>query len=85
VGIRWPPSGVSRRQDLPIGVSCDVLVTSGFLGSFDELPLLEAGAGRTPSNLGGLDELERHRDSGGAGAGSLRELLTHQLRANPES
>ena len=37
----WPPSGVNRRQDLPIGVSCDLLVTSGFVGSFDELALLE--------------------------------------------
>jgi hypothetical protein len=64
-----------------------LLVTSGFVESFDEFPFLEARAGTdegdevrgvhgTPSSLGGLDELERHRDSGGAGAGSLGDPLT---------
>ena len=71
----WPASGVSGRQHLPIGVSCDLLVSSGFVGSFEEFPLLEVGAGadesdevrcvdRAPAGLCGLDELERHRDAG---------------------
>ena len=47
-----------------------------FVGSFDELAVDERGAGaderdqvwgvdRAPAVLGGLDELERHRQSGG--------------------
>ena len=49
----WPPSGVNRRQDLPIGVSCDLLVTFGFVGSFDELALLEPT--NAPATLFGHD------------------------------
>ena len=37
--------GASNSQDLWIGVSCDLLIISYVVGSFDELALLEPGAG----------------------------------------
>ena len=57
----------------------------GELGAFDEDAPLEAGAGpdegdevrtvhRPPAVLGGLDELERHGEAGGFGAGALGHL-----------
>jgi hypothetical protein len=63
-------------------VSRGLLVTSWFVGSFDQLALLEPGAGShksdevrcvdgSPSGLSGLDALERHRDPGGPTAWSL--------------
>ena len=69
-----------------MGVSGGLLVTSWFVGSFDQQAFVEAGSGadecdevgcvdRAPSGLGGLDELERHRDAGGPRAGSLGDPL----------
>ena len=63
-------------------MSRDLLITSCFVGSFDELAVLERRAGTdqgdelgcvhgTPPGLCGLDELERHGDTGGPGAGPL--------------
>ena len=57
------------------------------MGSLDECALLEAGSGayqrdqvwgvdRAPPGLGGLDQLERHRDPGRARAGPLGDPLT---------
>ena len=71
-------------------VSRRLLVTSLLIlvvGSFDEFAVLELCAGAdegdevgcvdcAPSGLGGLDELERHRDAGGAGAGALGDSLS---------
>ena len=59
---------------------------SGFVRSFDELALVERGAGpdqsdqvggvdHPPPGLRGLDQLERHRDPGGAGARALGDPL----------
>jgi hypothetical protein len=67
-------------------VSRDLLITFRFFGSFDESALLERCAGadqgdevrsvdRPPADLGGFDELEGHRDSGGSRAGSLGDPL----------
>ena len=60
--------------------------TSWFVGSFDELAVLEHRAGTyqydevgcvhgAPAVLGGLDELERHRDTGGPRSRFLRDPL----------
>src|SRR4249919_3432653 len=85
----WIP-GWSNSQDLWIGVSRDLLITSGFLawfvGSFHEPALLEGGAGAdqsdevgrvdgTPAGLCRLDELERHGHAGCSRAGSLGDPL----------
>ena len=68
-------------------MSRDLLITSWFLvGAFGEGAVLEPCAGadqrdlvgcveRTPPGLCGLDELQRHRDAGGAGAGPLGDAL----------
>jgi hypothetical protein len=79
----------SKRVDAMaprISVSCDLLISSRFVGSFDEFSFLEPGAGTNqgdevrgvdgaPAGLCRLDELERHRDSGGPRAGSLGDPL----------
>jgi len=63
-----------------------LLITSRFVGSFDEFAVLEPRASadqgdqvgcvdRAPAGLGGLDEFEGHRHAGGAGAGSLGDPL----------
>ena len=63
-----------------------MVVLGLFVVAFDEVAVLERRAGAderdevwcvdgTPPGLGGLDELERHRDPGGAGAGSLGDPL----------
>ncbi len=72
------------------GSACsrDLLITSLLIssGRSTSLPLSNAGAGAdegdevgcvdgAPAGLGGLDELERHRDPGGPGAGSLGDPL----------
>ena len=55
------------------------------VGSFDELAGLETGSGpderdevgcvdRPPAGLGGLDELERHRQPGGSRTRALGDL-----------
>lgn len=62
-------------------MSGDLLIASCFVGSFQDA-LLERGSGLDacdkvgrvhcpPTGLCGLDQPERHRDAGGAGAGSL--------------
>ena len=64
------------RMNENLHVSCDVLVTCGFVGPFNELSFIEFGAGAdechevggvdgTPAGVCGFDELECHRDSGG--------------------
>jgi hypothetical protein len=69
-----------------IGVSRGWSLTSLFVRSFDECAVFEVRSGsdegdevrgvdRTPSMLGGFDELERHRDPGGAGAGAIGDAL----------
>jgi hypothetical protein len=69
-----PPEQLSRPVDEDL-LGCFGL--AGFVGSFDELARLERGAGpderdevrgvdRAPAVLGGLDELERHRQPRGA-------------------
>lgn len=82
----------SNSQDLWMGVSRDLLIASRFVGrlvvvSFDEDAVLERRASTDESDevgcvhgpppvLGGLDELERHRDPGGTGAWALGDSLT---------
>ena len=57
------------------------------VGSFDPFAVGEGDAGTdegdqvgcvdgAPPGLGGFDELERHRDAGGSGAGALGDALT---------
>ena len=64
-------------QDLLIGVSRGLSVTFWFVGTFDELAVLEfraradqhdqvRGVHGAPAGLGGLNELERFGDAGGA-------------------
>ena len=63
------------------------LLRGRFVGSFDEFAVFETCSGsdegdevgrvdRTPTVLGGFDELEGHRNPGGAGAGALGDPLT---------
>ena len=67
-------------------MSRDLLITSYFVGSFDELALLEPGSRAdqgdevgcvdgAPAGLCGLDELERHCDAGGSSARALGDSL----------
>jgi len=57
------------------------------VGSFDLFAVGEGDAGadegyqvgcvdHAPSGLGGFDQLERHRDASGSGAGTLGDALT---------
>ncbi len=75
----WDFSGgrPSNCQDLWIGVLRGLLSARWVGRSFDEFALVERGAGaderdevrcvhRAPALLCGLDQLERHRDTGGA-------------------
>ena len=69
-----------------MGVSGGLLVTSWFVGSFDQQAFVEAGSGAaecdevgcvdcSPSGLGGLDQFERHRHAGGPGSGAFGDSL----------
>ncbi len=50
----WSPTVTSRRsQDLWVGMSCDVLVTSDILGSFESLPLMKTAPARTSATRWG--------------------------------
>ena len=77
---------MSKSQDRRIGVSCDLLIASCFVGTFDQQALLEPGSAPdesdevgcvdgTPPLLGGLDELERHRHAGRPRSGPLGDPL----------
>jgi len=77
----------SNSQDLWIGVLRDLLIASCFVGSFDEFAVDEGRAStdesdqvgcvhRAPAGLGGLHELERHRDPGGPRAGAFGDALS---------
>ncbi len=63
-----------------------MLITSCFVGSFDEFPLFESGARTdegdevwgvdgTPAGLCGLDELERHGYAGSSRSRALGDSL----------
>jgi hypothetical protein len=63
-----------------------MLITSRFVGSFDEFAVLESGSGAyqsdevrcvdgAPSGLSGLDQFERHRDAGCPRPRSLGDAL----------
>src|SRR5665647_839640 len=83
-----PPPGIHRAIVKSCGWGCSGGCLGGECGgfTFEEFALLEACAGadqgdqvgcvdRAPAVLGGLDELERHRDPGGSGARALGDAL----------